>query len=123
MRRFWVRVNGEEYQVEVMEIIEEGERKGFEIKDITRVQEGKKSSEALKVTTTIRSPMPGRILAVNVKKGDEVKAGQVVVILEAMKMENEISIEHPGVITNVYVEENDTVDVGDALLEVEEWRE
>ncbi|MEN3185973.1 MAG: biotin/lipoyl-containing protein [Atribacterota bacterium] len=123
MRRFWVRVNGEEYQVEVMEIVEEGERKGFEISNIARVREGKKSGEGLQVTTTIRSPMPGRILAVNVKKGDQVKAGQVAVILEAMKMENEISIEHPGVVTGVYVEENDTVDVGDTLLEVEEWRE
>ena len=122
MRRFWVRVNGEEYQVEVMEIVEEGEKKGFEIRDVTRVPE-KKGAEALKVTTTLRSPMPGRILAVNVKKGDEVKAGQVAVILEAMKMENEIAIEHPGVITTVYVGENDTVDVGDPLLEIEEWRE
>ena len=122
MRRFWVRVNGEEYRVEVMEIVEEGAKKGFEIQDITRVPE-KKGGEALKVTTTLRSPMPGRILAVNVKKGDEVKAGQVAVILEAMKMENEIAIEHPGVITNVYVGENDTVDTGDPLLDIEEWRE
>ncbi|MGC8779024.1 MAG: biotin/lipoyl-containing protein [Candidatus Caldatribacteriaceae bacterium] len=123
MRRFWVRVNGEEYRVEVMEIIEEGEKKGFAIQDIARVQEGKERTGGLKVTTTLRSPMPGQILSVSVKKGDEVKAGQVAVILEAMKMENEIAVEHPGVVTNVYVSENDTVDVGDPLLEIEEWRE
>lgn len=122
MRRFWVRVNGEEYQVEVMEIVEEGGKKSFEIQDITKVKE-EKGSGGLKVTTTLRSPMPGRILAVNVKKGEEVKAGQVAVILEAMKMENEIAVEYPGIITDVYVEENDTVDVGDPLLEIEEWRE
>lgn len=122
MRRFWVRVNGEEYQVEVVEIVEEGEKKGFEVKDINRVKE-KKEPSGFMVTTTIRSPMPGRILAVNVKKGDMVQTGQVAVILEAMKMENEIFVEHPGVITNVYVSENDTVDMGDPLVEIEERRE
>ena len=38
----------------------------------------------------INSPMPGTILSVNVKVGDKVKAGQILMILEAMKMENEI---------------------------------
>ncbi len=123
MRKFWVRVNGEEYQVEVMEIVEEGERKGLEIQNVTKMREGRESHAALKVTTTLRSPMPGRIVAVQVKKGEEVQAGRVAVILEAMKMENEIAIEHPGVVTNIYVSENDTVDVGDPLLEIEELRD
>ncbi len=122
MRRFLVRVNGEEYQVEVIEILEEG-KQGLAIQNIARVKEGKSGSTALKVTTTVRSPMPGRVITVNVKKGETVAAGQVAIILEAMKMENEIAVEHSGTVTNVYVSENDTVDVGDPLLEIEELRE
>jgi len=117
-----VRVNGEEYQVEVIEILEEG-KQGLAIQNIARVKEGKSGSTALKVTTTVRSPMPGRVITVNVKKGETVAAGQVAIILEAMKMENEIAVEHSGTVTNVYVSENDTVDVGDPLLEIEELRE
>ncbi|MEN3202569.1 MAG: biotin/lipoyl-containing protein [Atribacterota bacterium] len=119
MRRFLVRVNGETYEVEVMEITE-GDQKGFAISEVRKLGASKPSESLLRVTTTVRAPMPGRIVAVHVKKGDKVQAGQVAVILEAMKMENEIPIEHNGVITQVYVEENDTVDVGDPLFEIEE---
>lgn len=119
MRRFLVRVNGETYEVEVMEITG-GDQKGFAISEVRKLGASKPSEGLLRVTTTVRAPMPGRIVAVHVKKGDKVQAGQVAVILEAMKMENEIPIEHNGVITQVYVEENDTVDVGDPLFEIEE---
>lgn len=121
MRKFLVRVNGETYEVEVMEITENG-KKEFAVSGVHRLSTPKSSEGLLRVTTTVRAPMPGRIVAVNVKKGDEVQAGQVAIILEAMKMENEIPVEHNGVITQVYVEENDTVDVGDPLFEIEEVR-
>lgn len=121
MRKFLVRVNGEMYEVEVMEITADG-KKEFAIGGVQKLGAAKPSEGLLRVTTTVRAPMPGRIVAVNVKKGDEVQAGQVAVILEAMKMENEIPVEHNGVITQVYVEENDTVDVGDPLFEIEEVR-
>lgn len=119
MRRFLVRVNGETYEVEVMEITG-GDQKEFAVSEVRKLGAPKPSEGLLRVTTTVRAPMPGRIVAVHVKKGDKVQAGQVAVILEAMKMENEIPIEHNGVITQVYVEENDTVDVGDPLFEIEE---
>jgi len=117
MRKFLVRVNGEEYEVEVAEVREGGED-NWNIKNIKKVT----SSLPLQVTTTLRAPMPGRILALNVEKGEKVEAGQVVVILEAMKMENEIAAERGGIVKEVYVEENDTVDSGDPLLDIEEER-
>lgn len=40
--------------------------------------------------TTVSAPMPGKVLSVNVKAGDAVKSGDVLLILEAMKMQNEI---------------------------------
>lgn len=121
MRRFLVRVNGEEYEVEIMEITESG-KKEFALTGVHKISESKAPDGLLRVTTTVRAPMPGRIIAVNVRKGDGVRAGQVAVILEAMKMENEIPVEHDGVIVQLYVEENDTVDVGDPLFEIEEVR-
>ncbi|MDI3542988.1 MAG: glutaconyl-CoA/methylmalonyl-CoA decarboxylase subunit gamma [Candidatus Atribacteria bacterium] len=118
MRKFWVRVNGEEYEVEVAEVREEGENQ-WNIKNVKKIIP---TSFPLQVTTTLRAPMPGRVLALNVAKGDKVEAGQVVVILEAMKMENEIIAERGGLVKEIYVEENDTVDSGDPILEIEEER-
>jgi pyruvate carboxylase subunit B len=63
--------------------------------------------------------MPGRVVAVLVAEGDEVAAGQGVVVLEAMKMENEIAAEHAGRIGRVHVEEGQAVEGGDVLFELE----
>ena len=60
----------------------------------------------------ILSPMPGNILNVNVKVGDAVKKGQVLLILEAMKMENEIMAPKDGTITSVTVQNGSTVESG-----------
>jgi biotin carboxyl carrier protein len=51
--------------------------------------------------------------------GDEVAAGQGVVVLEAMKMENEIAPEHPGRIAKIHVEEGQAVEGGDPLFDLE----
>ena len=60
--------------------------------------------------------MPGNILKVNVKTGDVVKEGQVLVVLEAMKMENEIMAPKAGTVTQVVVTKGSTVDTGAALV-------
>lgn len=64
----------------------------------------------------IVSPMPGNILNVNVKVGDAVKKGQVLLILEAMKMENEIMAPVDGTITSVGVQKGVTVESGALLV-------
>ena len=64
----------------------------------------------------IAAPMPGNILKVNVKAGDAVKEGQVLVVLEAMKMENEIMAPKNGTITQVLVSKGSTVDTGAPLV-------
>ncbi len=63
--------------------------------------------------------MPGRVVALLVQEGDEVAAGQGVVVLEAMKMENEIRAEHEGRIIKLYVEPGQAVDTGNPLFEME----
>ncbi|QPM67353.1 biotin/lipoyl-containing protein [Atribacter laminatus] len=121
MRKFKVRVNGEEFEVEVSEVNESREDGKIQVEKIKRIpREITPTNAPMQVTTVLRAPMPGRVLSVQVKKGERVSGGHVAIILEAMKMENEIQIENEGIVTQVFVEENDTVDTGDPLLECEE---
>lgn len=77
--------------------------------------ESLKSSESTKKLT---APLPGVILKVNVKEGDEVKTGDNLLILEAMKMENTVLAEYSGTIKNMNVKEGQSVLQGDVLLEI-----
>ena len=65
---------------------------------------------------TVKAPMPGNILDGKVKAGASVKAGDVLVILEAMKMENEIMAPKDGTVTQVLVSKGNTVDTGAPLV-------
>lgn len=64
----------------------------------------------------VTAPMPGNILKVNVNTGDKVKAGTVLVILEAMKMENEIMAPKDGTVTQVVVSKGSVVETGAPLV-------
>ena len=65
---------------------------------------------------TVKAPMPGKILDVKVKAGDSVKAGDILLILEAMKMQNEIMAGQDGVISDVCVTNGQTVNTGDLMI-------
>ena len=67
----------------------------------------------------VTAPLPGTILKINVKAGEEVKNGQVLLIMEAMKMENNILSEKDGVVQSVKVNEGSNVLEGDVLIEIE----
>ena len=60
-------------------------------------------------------PMPGKILAVKAKEGDSVKAGDVLLVLEAMKMENDIVAPQDGVVASINVKVGDSVESGAKL--------
>lgn len=64
----------------------------------------------------VAAPMAGRIISVKVKKGDSVKVGSVLCVLEAMKMENEITALKGGVVEEVKVQEGKAVNEGDTLM-------
>jgi len=64
------------------------------------------------------APMPGNINAVKVTSGQQVKKGDVLVVLEAMKMENEIYAEREGKIGQVFVQKGATVETGTPLVEL-----
>ncbi|MFC7215596.1 acetyl-CoA carboxylase biotin carboxylase subunit [Saliphagus sp. GCM10025334] len=67
----------------------------------------------------VDAEMQGTILSVEVEEGDEVAAGDVVVVLEAMKMENDIVASTGGTVSQVAVEEGQSVDMGDTLVVLE----
>ena len=65
--------------------------------------------------TNVVSPMPGTILSVSASAGQSVKAGDVIMVLEAMKMENDIVAPCDGVIKQVLVSKGSTVNTDDVL--------
>lgn len=66
----------------------------------------------------VSAPMPGKVLRVLVREGDQVRVGQGLLVLEAMKMENEIPSPRDGVVKRILVKEGDTVDTGQPLIEL-----
>ena len=66
----------------------------------------------------VTAPLNGKITQVLVKAGDQVAAGDTVVMLEAMKMENSITAEAAGTVKSVLVNVGDQVDGGQALVEL-----
>jgi biotin carboxyl carrier protein len=66
----------------------------------------------------ILAPLPGSITRLEVGKGDIVKKGQLLLIMEAMKMENRVLADRAGVVENLRVQQGDTVLQGDIILEI-----
>lgn len=66
----------------------------------------------------IKAPMPGLILDIKVKEGQEVKEGDSLLILEAMKMENTISAPKDGIIKMISIKNGDTVEKGALMIEM-----
>lgn len=134
MRKFVVNVNGKSYEVEVEEVKEEGMTvSGQENRPApkssakparvpatkTPVPEAKDEKNPIEVSAeqeAVKSPMPGNIWKITSKKGEEIKAGDVLLILEAMKMENEIVAPRDGVVSSIMVQEGATVNTGDDLV-------
>ena len=64
------------------------------------------------------APMPGLVVRVNVKQGDEVQTGQPLVVMEAMKMENELRSTSAGIVSSVRVQPGVAVEKGAVLVEL-----
>ena len=109
MRKFNITVNGTTYQVDVEEI-------GAPAAAPAAVAAPAAPAAAPAGANAVKAPMPGNILKVNVKAGDTVKQGDVLVVLEAMKMENDIQAAQDGTIAAVHVSQGQTVETGDPLV-------
>ncbi|MEI7483596.1 MAG: acetyl-CoA carboxylase biotin carboxyl carrier protein subunit [Ignavibacteriota bacterium] len=78
-----------------------------------------KNRGGAKIKNELTSPMPGAIVKINVKEGDSVKKGDVLVVLEAMKMENELKATADCKIQKIMVEEKMSVDKNHLLIKFE----
>ena len=67
---------------------------------------------------SITAPLPGKIFKLNVKEGDEVKQGDILIIIEAMKMENNVTAPSDGKVDKIFVGLNDMVDGNAPLLQL-----
>ena len=67
----------------------------------------------------VNAPMPGMVLALKVREGEKVQAGQVLLVMEAMKMENAIAAPFAGTVARVHVREGDSIGEGDRLIELD----
>ena len=124
-----VTVNGTKYDVEIEggkakpvskpQVIAAPEATGLSVTPKTPIATKPAAVAAPASGYKVTCPLPGTILAVNVKEGDTVAAGQTVVVLEAMKMENNIDAERGGVVKQVLVAAGATVMEGNVLLVIE----
>jgi pyruvate carboxylase subunit B len=66
----------------------------------------------------ITTPMPGTVVKMKIKKGDKIKAGDTILIVEAMKMENEIHSPVDGTVENIFVSEGDMVNPDEVIVQI-----
>lgn len=99
-------VNGEEYEVQ-MEKEPEPAKKKVVVRPVAQPEaetaSAPTSTNKVDLNNAVKSPLPGVITEIKVKVGDEVKAGDTVVVLEAMKMANNLDAEKSGKVTAVLV--------------------
>ena len=146
MRKFKFTINGNQYQAEIVSIDEnlaEVEINGtvYSVEVDKSLQPTKtpklvrsvsvpstdahpsvaktSSPSAPKGGGTIKSPLPGVIIDMHVKVGDQVKIGQKLLVLEAMKMENNIEADKEGRIATIHKQKGDSVMEGDVLIVIE----
>jgi glutaconyl-CoA/methylmalonyl-CoA decarboxylase subunit gamma len=146
MKRYYVTVNGNKYEVEIEEVNGEFSPRPAaaprvssipapqvaqapvtqaapkaEVKEEPKPQAAQPSKPAASAADgeKIECPMPGTILKVNVSEGSTIKKGDVLFILEAMKMENEIMASRDGKIIQVAVVKGAVVNTGETLAVME----
>ncbi len=107
------------------EVVVDGWRFEVEIEAERRARLREKvAADALRVGRAggpleIRAIIPGRVVSVDVAPGDQVEAGQRLLVIEAMKMQNEIRADRAGTVRRVVVAAGQTVELGDVLVALE----
>ena len=146
MKKFKFNIHGNPYEVEILQIEDNlatidvnGATYEVEIDKAMQVQKTPKLVRSVAVPSTdaapstaktasplapkgtgnIKSPLPGVILNILVREGDQVKIGQKLMVLEAMKMENNIDADRAGVVKQIFVQQGATVMEGDNLILIE----
>lgn len=128
MKKYNINVNGKMYQVEVEEVGSTAVSNAAPAPQSVPVSApaakpapasaapAPAPSSSGPVAGAMSAPMPGTILDVKVSVGQSVKAGDILLILEAMKMENEIVAPSDGKIIQIHTSKGSAVSTGDALI-------
>lgn len=113
-------VNGETFKVQLPEEAEPAEKK-IVLGQPTASSDDSETTPSANVNTAnaVKAPLPGTITSINVAVGDDVQAGDTVVVLEAMKMQNNIEAEKSGKVTAICVKPGQAVLEEDALIVIE----
>lgn len=140
MRTFSLKIQGNKYNVRILAVKDEEVtvevdgseyRVGIEKKEqktptitmpresATRISDVRRTAPPGESHASVKAPIPGVILKVNVKVGDLVKPEDTVVVMEAMKMQNDIHANRHGVVKEVSVTEGQSVLEGAPLLTIE----
>ena len=124
-----VTVNGTKYDVEIEggkgkpvtkpQVIAAPEATGLSVTPKTPIATKPAAVAAPASGYKVTCPLPGTVIALKVKEGDTVSAGQTVAILEAMKMENNIDAGKGGVVKQILAQAGATVMEGDVLMVIE----
>jgi len=83
--------------------------------DLRQAAPAPKAAAPVAGGTKMESPMPGMVIRYEVKEGDEVKAGDVIMVLEAMKMENSLTSPATGVVKQICCQAGESVQKGTVL--------
>ena len=129
MSKYRITLEGKTYEMEVDLVAEKAapqtvaKKEYREFKTVSKdanvnVIDPSKQKQVVNNAGAVSAPMPGTVIRINKTEGTEVKAGEVVLILEAMKMENEIVAPADGTITKMNCEVGGTVAGGEVLFEV-----
>ena len=114
-----IEVNGTKYTVEVQHEVKHHKTPVFVRKEVpSPARRDSKIKKDISSIVPVKSPLPGNIMQVFVKPGDEVKKGDKLLMYEAMKMENMILAEKDGTIVSVKVQPGDSVLQDDLLIEM-----
>ena len=113
MKNYRIKVNGKVFNV-VLEAVEEVKGNIIENKEI-KVEEKTFSIEG---ANDVLSPIQGSVMDVLVKKGQKVKKGDVLLLIEAMKLENEVNAPVDGEIVDVLVDKGQNVTSNQLLVKI-----
>jgi len=106
-KEYNVKINGNLYKIKFLDPLDlQIKKMGFELGQTKQIN-------------VIKAPMPGLVLEINVKIGQEVQEGDNLLILEAMKMENIFTSPRSGIIKSIMINKGQAVDKGQLMITFE----
>ena len=112
-------VNGEDFNVELEAEPEPEKKPVLNNPVVNEPEEESQSATNVNTDQAVKAPLPGVITDILVHVGDEVKAGDTVVVLEAMKMANNIEAEKDGKVTAICIKQGESVMEDTPLVVIE----